>query len=99
MPDIAGTLWSCNSVQQRKVKALINVVSVHGRPLQPAGHECDFQRNERLQLINRNLAILVGVFTHEILEALASSQADHPDNIQATHWWCNGEKGSTRMDD
>jgi hypothetical protein len=22
---------------------------------------------------------------------------DHPDNIQATHWWCNGEKGSTRM--
>lgn len=24
---------------------------------------------------------------------------DHPDNIQATHWWCNGEKGSTKMDD
>ena len=24
---------------------------------------------------------------------------DHPDNIQATHWWCNGEKGSTRIDD
>lgn len=24
---------------------------------------------------------------------------DHPDNIQATHWWCNEEKGSTRMDD
>jgi hypothetical protein len=24
---------------------------------------------------------------------------DHPDNIQATHWCCNGEKGSTRMDD
>jgi hypothetical protein len=23
---------------------------------------------------------------------------DHPNNIQATHWWCNGEKGSTRMD-
>jgi hypothetical protein len=21
---------------------------------------------------------------------------DHPDNIQATHWWCNGGKGSTR---
>jgi len=21
---------------------------------------------------------------------------DHPDNIQATHWWCNAEKGSTR---
>ena len=22
---------------------------------------------------------------------------DHPDNIQATHWWCNEEKGSTRI--
>jgi len=21
---------------------------------------------------------------------------DHPDNIQATHWWCNGEKGSVQ---
>ena len=23
---------------------------------------------------------------------------DHPDNIQAVHWWCNEEKGSTRME-
>ncbi len=23
---------------------------------------------------------------------------DHPNNIQATHWWCNEEKGSNRMD-
>jgi HNH endonuclease len=22
---------------------------------------------------------------------------DHPDNIQAVHWWCNGGKGSTRI--
>jgi hypothetical protein len=22
---------------------------------------------------------------------------DHPDNIQAVHWSCNGEKGSTRV--
>jgi 5-methylcytosine-specific restriction endonuclease McrA len=22
---------------------------------------------------------------------------DHPDNIQAAHWWCNGEKGSGRV--
>ena len=21
---------------------------------------------------------------------------DHPDNVRAAHWWCNGEKGSTR---
>ncbi len=24
---------------------------------------------------------------------------DHSDNIQAVHWWCNEDKGSTRMDD
>jgi hypothetical protein len=24
---------------------------------------------------------------------------DHPDNIQAVHYWCNGEKGSTRMEE
>ena len=22
---------------------------------------------------------------------------DHPENIQAVHWWCNGEKGSSRQ--
>jgi 5-methylcytosine-specific restriction endonuclease McrA len=22
---------------------------------------------------------------------------DHPDNIQAAHWWCNGDKGSSRI--
>ncbi len=24
---------------------------------------------------------------------------DHPSNIQAVHYWCNSEKGSSRMDD
>jgi hypothetical protein len=23
---------------------------------------------------------------------------DHPDNIQAVHWWCNEGKGSTRSE-
>jgi len=23
-----------------------------------------------------------------------AGRVDHPDNIQATHWWCNEEKGS-----
>ena len=22
---------------------------------------------------------------------------DHPDNIQAAHWWCNEEKGSAHL--
>jgi hypothetical protein len=24
---------------------------------------------------------------------------DHPENIQAVHWWCNSEKGSIRTGD
>jgi hypothetical protein len=24
---------------------------------------------------------------------------DHPDNIRSVHFWCNEEKGSTRMDE
>jgi hypothetical protein len=24
---------------------------------------------------------------------------DHPENIQATHFWCNDEKGSSRIAD
>jgi hypothetical protein len=24
---------------------------------------------------------------------------DHPGNVRAVHWWCNSEKGSTRMDE
>jgi hypothetical protein len=30
---------------------------------------------------------------------IAPWRDDHPDNIQATHFWCNEEKGSTRIDD
>jgi hypothetical protein len=26
-------------------------------------------------------------------------RVDHPDNIQATYWWCNEEKWSTRMNE
>jgi hypothetical protein len=24
---------------------------------------------------------------------------DSPSNVRAVHWWCNSEKGSTRMDE
>jgi len=23
---------------------------------------------------------------------------DHPDNVQAVHWWCNGEKDRAQLD-
>ncbi|HWR17719.1 MAG TPA: HNH endonuclease [Terriglobales bacterium] len=35
---------------------------------------------------------------HKIPKGMGGSwRDDHPDNIQAVHWWCNEEKGSARM--
>jgi hypothetical protein len=28
-----------------------------------------------------------------------SRRDDHPENIQAAHWWCNSEKGLSRPRD
>jgi hypothetical protein len=37
---------------------------------------------------------------HKDLKGMGGAwRDDHPNNVQATHWWCNSEKGSTRMDD
>jgi hypothetical protein len=54
---------------------------------------------------NRQCAICQVAFTHysDIVSDHidprgmgGSRRDDHPDNIQAVHFWCNGEKGSTR---
>ena len=54
---------------------------------------------------NRQCAICQVAFTHydDIVPDHidprgmgGSRRDDHPENIQAVHFWCNGEKGSTR---
>jgi hypothetical protein len=32
----------------------------------------------------------------EMRKLLDKKIVAHPENIQAVHWWCNGEKGSSR---
>jgi hypothetical protein len=49
------------SVQQWEAETLIDVVAIDGRPLQPAGHECDAKGHEGLEFIDRNLAIVIAV--------------------------------------
>lgn len=52
------------SVQQWETKALVDVVTVDGRPLQSAGHECHSKGHEGLEFIDGNLAVAirVGIF-------------------------------------
>jgi hypothetical protein len=64
--------------------------------------------NSKIAQQNRICAICLEEFTdyHDVVPDHKEPKGiggawrdDHPDNIQATHWWCNGEKGSTRMGD
>ena len=44
-------------------------------------------------------ARIIGFYSGEDPKGMGGAwRDDHQDNIQATHWWCNEEKGSTRMD-
>ena len=36
---------------------------------------------------------------HKDPKGMGGAWRDDHQNVQATHWWCNGEKGSTRMDE
>ena len=72
-------------------------------------------RNERLlkryrKIVeqDRKCAICLEEFTdyHDVVPDHISPKGmggswrdDHPENIQAVHWWCNSEKGSTRAED
>jgi hypothetical protein len=62
--------------------------------------------NRKIVEQNRRCAICKEVFTnyndvvpdHINPRGMGGSwRDDHPDNIQSVHWWCNGEKGSTRV--
>jgi hypothetical protein len=61
--------------------------------------------NRKIADQNRQCAICELAFTHynDIVPDHidprgmgGSRRDDHPENIQAVHFWCNGEKGSTR---
>jgi hypothetical protein len=61
--------------------------------------------NRKITEQNKTCAICLTVFTnyndivpdHICPRGMGGAwRDDHPDNIQAVHWWCNGEKGSSR---
>jgi hypothetical protein len=83
-------------------------------PHHPRGYRELRSRAEMRKLLNRKITEQNGIcpiceekFTdysdivpdHKRCKGMGGAwRDDHPDNIQAVHWWCNDEKGSTRMD-
>lgn len=88
--------------------------SARGRSPHPRGYREFRSPAEMRKLMNRKLVEQNGIcpicneeFTdyndivpdHKEPKGLGGAwRDDHPDNIQATHWWCDEEKGSTRME-
>lgn len=82
-------------------------------PLHPRGYREIRSNAEMRKLMNRKIAAQNGIcalckgrFTDygDIVPDHISPRGmggawrdDHPDNILAVHWWCNGEKGSNRL--
>jgi hypothetical protein len=83
-------------------------------PHHPRGYRELRSRGEMRRLLNRKITEQKGIcaiceekFTnyndivpdHKRCKGMGGAwRDDHPENIQAVHWWCNDEKGSTRME-
>lgn len=106
--------FCCGREQTRKERRVGLGVQRIEDPHHPRGYRELRSPAEMRRLLNRKIveqdrkcAICHEEFTdygdvvpdHEDPKGMGGAwRDDHPDNIQATHWWCNGEKGSTRMD-
>ena len=106
-------LVCCGREQAQKVRTLRLGVQRVEDPHHPRGYRELRSPAEMRELLNRKIveqgrkcAICHKEFTdyndivpdHRDPKGMGGAwRDDHPDNIQATHWWCNGEKGSTRI--
>ncbi len=112
---IHRSLFCCGREQMRRPTRLQPGVRRVEDPHHPRGYRELRSPAEMRKLLNRKIveqdrkcAICHEEFTdyndivpdHRDPKGMGGAwRDDHPDNIQATHWWCNGEKGSTRIDD
>ncbi len=110
---IHRSLFCCGREQMRKPTRLQAGVRRVEDPHHPRGYRELRSPAEMRKLLNRKIveqdrkcAICHEEFTdyHDIVPDHRDPKGmggawrdDHPNNIQATHWWCNGEKGSTRI--
>ena len=109
---IHRSVFCCGREQIRKERRVRLGVQRVDDPHHPRGYRELRSPAEMRKLLNRKIveqnkmcAICHEEFTdysdivpdHEDPKGMGGAwRDDHPDNIQATHWWCNSEKGSTR---
>ena len=104
--------FCCGREPQRKVRRVSLGIQRIEDPHHPRGYRELRSPGEMRKLLNRKIveqdrkcAICHKEFTdfndivpdHIHPKGMGGAwRDDHPDNIQAAHWWCNEEKGSTR---
>jgi hypothetical protein len=112
---IHKSVYCCGREQNRKPRTIRLGVQRIEDPHHPRGYRELRSPAEMRKLLNRKIVEQNGIcpicsekFTdygavvpdHKRCKGMGGAwRDDHPENIQAVHWWCNGDKGSTRMDD
>ena len=110
---IHRSLFCCGREQVRSTRRLRPGVQRIEDPHHPRGYRELRSPAEMRKLLNRKIVeqggkcpICQEEFTnyndvvpdHKEPKGMGGAwRDDHQDNIRATHWWCNGEKGSCRF--
>jgi hypothetical protein len=111
---IHRSVYCCGREQNRKPRVIRLGVQRVDDPHHPRGYRELRSPTEMRKLLDRKIVEQNGIcplcekeFTnygdvapdHKRCKGMGGAwRDDHPDNIQAVHWWCNDEKGSTRME-
>lgn len=112
---IHRSLFCCGREKRQKERRLRLGVQRIEDPHHPRGYRELRSPAEMRKLLNRKIAEQGGkcaichkefteyrdiVPDHRHPKGMGGAwRDDHPENIQAAHWWCNGEKGSARKND
>ena len=112
---IHRSLFCCGRERTQKERRFCLGVQRVDDPHHPRGYRELRSPAEMRKLLNRkvaeqggNCAICHKEFTdygnvvpdHKHPKGMGGAwRDDHPENIQATHWWCNSKKGSSKTDE
>ena len=112
---IHRSLFCCGREHARKQRRFQIGVQRIEDPHHPRGYRELRSRAEMRKLLNRKIVEQAGkcaICHHEFGDCSdivpdhrhpkgmgGARRDDHPENIQAVHWWCNSKKGSSRQGD
>jgi len=110
---IHRSLFCCGREQVRKERRFQLGVRRIEDPHHPRGYRELRSPAEMRKLLNRKIVEQAGkcafchhefadytdiVPDHKLPKGMGGARRDdHKENIQAVHWWCNSEKGSSRL--